>query len=696
MNTIVLAQISGGLFSGMGLVILVLGIGFILFFLAIAMRCWRKVDQGRALIRNGWGGTKVDFSGMFVFPVIHRVEIIDISVKRITIDRSGNNGLICKDNMRADIKVVFFVRVNKTTKDVEHVAQLIGCDRASNEKEIQALFDAKFSEALKTVGKRFEFVELYDERDTFRDEIIKIIGTNLNGFILDDASIDHLEQTPLNALDPDNILDAEGIKKITDRTAAQAKLANQIQRDKERVIKQQDVETREAVLELERQQAEAEAKQKREIETVQAREQAEAEKVRQEQRQRSEQARIAAEEEIEISEQNKMRQVLVAERNKDRTDAVELERVERDRMLEVIERDRLTTLKGIERDKAVEIEKKNIQDVIKERVAVEKTVVIEQQKILDTEAFAGADRQKQVAVTLAEMSAQEALVKVLKQAEADKEAAQLHADQLLYEQVKAAEAAKKAAELLAEEILITADAGQEAAIKDASAKKSLAEGIAAESAAIGLGEAQVQIAKADAAEKQGAIEAEIARLKAEAEAEGINKKAEAMKLFNEAGQSHEEFKLRLEKEKQVDLAQINVHRDIAAEQSRIVGEALRTAKIDIVGGDTTFFDKITGAITSGKAVDRMIGNSHALQDVKETFFNGDPEYFRSQFSNWIDQFGITSEDLKNLTVAGLLAQMIGAAGPEDAGKLRGLRGAAERFGLAGKNAGEVIEAVTGK
>ena len=456
------------------------------------------------------------------------------------------------------------------------------------------------------------------------------------------------------------------------------------------------METREAVLELERQLAEAEAKQKREIETVQAREQAEAEKVRQEQRQRSEQARIASEEEIEIAEQNKMRQVLVAERNKERTDAVEIERVERDRMLEVIERDRLTTLKGIERDKAVEIEKKNIQDVIKERVAVEKSVVIEQQKILDTEAFAGADRQKQVAVTLAEMAAQESLVKVLKQAEADKEAAVLHADQLLYEQVKAAEGAKKAAELHAEEILITAEAGQEAAVKNAAAKKSLAEGIAAESAAIGLGEAQVQIAKADAAEKQGGIEAEIARLKATAEAEGINKKAEAMKLFNDAGQSHEEFKLRLDKEKQVDLAQINVHRDIAAEQSRIIGEALRTAKIDIVGGDTTFFDKITGAITSGKAIDRMIDNSHALQDVKETFFNGDPDYFRSQFSNWIDQFGITSEDLKNLTVSALLGQMIGAAGSEDGGKLRGLRGAAERFGLADRNAGEVIKAITKK
>src|SRR5687768_2547180 len=168
---------------------------------------YRKAQRGQALVRTGVGGTKVSFNGMAVIPVLHRLETIDISLKRVEIDRTAKNGLICKDNMRADIKVAFFVRVNQTEEDVLRVAQSIGCDRASNTEEIRSLFDAKFSEALKTVGKRFDFTELYEERETFRDEIIKIIGTNLNGFVLDDAAIDYLEQTPIEALDPDNILD---------------------------------------------------------------------------------------------------------------------------------------------------------------------------------------------------------------------------------------------------------------------------------------------------------------------------------------------------------------------------------------------------------------------------------------------------------------------------------------------------------
>ena len=305
--------------------LIAVGIGVIVFIgiaAFIIMTFYRKVEKGTALVRTGWGGTKVYFNGGVVYPILHRIDHMDISLKRIEIDRTGKNGLICKDNLRADIKVAFFVRVNNAAEDVLRVAESIGCDRASSEEEIRALFDAKFSEALKTVGKRFDFIQLYEDRDTFRDEILKVIGTDLNGFVLDDAAIDYLEQTPLAMLDPDNILDAEGIKKITELTAGQAKLSNNIQRDKEKVIKQQDVEAREAILELERQLAETEAKQKREVETVQFREEAEAAKVQEEERQKAEQARIAAEEEIQIAEENKQRQVLVALRNKERTDGV--------------------------------------------------------------------------------------------------------------------------------------------------------------------------------------------------------------------------------------------------------------------------------------------------------------------------------------------------------------------------------------
>jgi len=666
------------LFGVVGVLLLL----FVLGGVVSLVTCFRKVEQGQALVRNGVGGTKVSFSGMVVFPIIHKCEYMDISVKRVEIDRQGKNGLICMDNMRADIKVAFFVRVNQTPEDVLKVAQAVGCARASSLAAIVDLFDAKFSEALKTVGRQFHFVDLYNSRDKLKEGILQSIGTDLNGFVLEDVAIDFLEQTPLTLLNPDNILDSEGIKKITELTAAQKILSNKIDNEREKTITKQNVEGQEAILEMQKQLAEATEKQKREIASIKAREDAETKKVEQENRLKAEAARIASDEEIFVAEENKNRQVIVATRNKERTDAVEKERVEKDRMIEATERERVVALAQIAKQKAVEEEQKTIQDVIRQRLEVEKTVVLEQQRIKDAEAFAGAEREKKVAVTAAEKEAESVLIRDIKAAEAAKKAAELRADQDLLTTVRHADAEKQAAERMAQQKLILAEAEEQSATKVAAAKKQLALAITAETAAPGLAEAQVLTARAEAVKQQGTAEAEVLQLKAAAEAKGITEKAEAMKLFDAVGKEHEEFKLRLNKDKEVELAAIRVQADISNSQATVVGEALKHASIEIIGGESQFFDRITGAITQAKAVDRLVQKSATLTDVKDTFFNGDPEHFHQQVQGFIDRFGLTSEDVKNLTVSAALSQMLGLTEePRTKGLLTGLLGQAKRLGL---------------
>ncbi len=205
---------------------------------------------------------------MVVLPVIHKAEVMDISVKTIEIDRRGKEGLICRDNIRADIKVTFFVRVNKTAEDVLKVAQAIGCARGVGPETLEELFTAKFSEALKTVGKQLDFVDLYTKRDEFKDQIVEVIGTDLNGYILDDAAIDYLEQTPLSSLDPHNIMDAQGIRKITELTGDRARPDQRVREDERKDDQEAERRGGEAIFALERQQSDAKAKQQREIATV--------------------------------------------------------------------------------------------------------------------------------------------------------------------------------------------------------------------------------------------------------------------------------------------------------------------------------------------------------------------------------------------------------------------------------------------
>lgn len=670
----------------------------LLIFLGMLASFYKKIPQGKAIVRTGVGGTKVAFNkGMYVIPILHKMEIMDISLKKVQIERMEHDGLICKDNIRADIKVAFFVRVNKSVNDVINVAQSIGTSRASDISTLKDIFEAKFSEALKTVGKKFDFIELYEARREFRDEIIDVIGTDLNGYVLDDCAIDYLEQTELKFLSPENILDSEGIKKITDLTAAQNIKANLIRREEEKVIKKQNVEAREAILELERQLAEKEEKQRREIDNVKAREEAEIQKVREEERLKSETVRISTEESLAVQEENKLRQIIIAAKNKQRTDAVETERVEKDRALEQTERERIVTLSQIEKERVIEIEKKNIQDVIRERVQLEKGVVEEKQNMQDIEAFRTIDRQKQVGIT---------------------EASQI-AEQRLIDTVKAAEARKLAAEEKAKELLIEAEAQKEASAKQAEARKILADAKAREDATFGLAEAEVIKAKAEALEQQGLmeatiiekkakaeavgieakadakkkdglVEAEVTREKALAEATGIEEKAEAMKKLDGVGKEHEEFKLALQKEKDVELAQINIQKDIAEAQAHVLSEALRNADIDIVGGETMFFENIVKQISNAKGFDRLVNESSNATQIKNALL-GDGESdgdLMDRIRYFAEKTGITTDDIKNLSIASLILKMQGqTTDSDDKGFLSNLLSMAKAAGISNKKLG---------
>ena len=690
---------------------ILLAVGVIVFifiaFIIVLSVFYKKVPQGKAIVRTGVGGSQVAFNkGMYVIPVFHKMEIMDISIKKIDIARQQHDGLICKDNIRADIKVAFFVRVNKSVNDVINVAQNLGTERASEPETLKSIFEAKFSEALKTVGKKFDFIELYEARREFRDEILNIIGTDLNGYILDDCAIDYLEQTELQFLSPDNILDSEGIKKITELTAQQNMNANLIRREEEKVIKKQNVEAREAILELERQLAEKEERQRREIENIKAREDAEIAKVREEERLKSESVRITTEEQLAVQEENKLRQIIIAEKNKVRTDAIETERVEKDRALEQTERERIVTLAQIDKERSIEVEKKNIQGVIKERVILEKGVIEEQQGVKDVEVYREVERQKQAGIIAASQEAEERLIETVKAAEASKIAAEQEAAR----QVIEADAQKQVAERKAQELLIDAEAKKEASAKEAEARKIIAEAQAKEEAAIGLSEAEVMVAKAEAEEKQGTVEAsviekkaealrkeglaqaEVVREKALAEAKGIEEKAEAMKKLDGVGKEHEEFKLQLQKEKDIELAQINIQKDIAGAQAEVLSTALKSAKIDIVGGETMFFENIVKQVSNAKGFDHLIDNSKHATDIKNALIDEDGGGdLAGKVRSLADKYGISSNDIKNLTITAALIKLQQAASAsgnnEDTGFINSLFGIANQLGVSNKKIG---------
>ncbi len=533
------------------------------------------------------------FTGAIVYPIIHRAEVMDISVKTIEIDRRGKEGLICKDNIRGDIKVTFFVRVNKTHEDVLKVAQAIGCVRASDQGTVEGLFEAKFAEALKTVGKRMNFEDLYKERDHFKDAIIEVIGKDLNGFVMDDCAIDYLEQTPIESLDQNNIMDAEGIRKITDLTVTQNLKTNELRQKERMETGSQNLAGDEAIFRFEQKRSEAEARKNKEVSISQSREQNEAQRIANEEAKRTLLAHEKNSEETLVAQQARERAVLVAMKSKEREIAVEVERVERARQMEVTTREADVVAQQITRQAEIERQKREIAEVVRGRIAVDKTVAEEEERIKDVRAIAEASRHRD---TL-------------------KIAAEGEAAQMTTRQVKAAEAAEEVAKAQARQRLVLADADLEVADKQSRAKVRLAEGTQAEASAAGLAAARVREADAKALELTGAAEASAIRAKMSAEAAGIGEKAEAMKALDGVSRQHEEFRLQLEQQKVIALESIRAKKDVAGVQAEVLKAAFEHAKINIVGGDGAFFERFIRAVTVGQSIDGAVDQSEVLKGL---------------------------------------------------------------------------------
>jgi len=662
----------------------VVGFVLVLGLLALVARFYRQVEQGKALIVNTVSKEPVvAFTGAIVYPIINRAEVMDLSVKTIDIDRRGKEGLICNDNIRADINVTFFVRVNKTRDDVLKVAQSLGCARASDPKALEELFAAKFAEALKTVGKHFNFDQLYTKRDDFKDKIIEVIGKDLNGFILDDAAIDYLEQTPLEALDRDNIMDADGIRKITEITVQHNVQTNELRQKERMEMGSQNLNADEAIFRFEQRRAEAEAKKAKEIAVAQAREQNEAARVTSDEQKKTHLVHHKNEEESLIANEAKLRGVAVAQKNREREIAVETERVEKARQLEVIGREREVSLVGISRDKEVELQKKEIADVVRARIAVDKTVAVEEENIKDVRTLATANREREQLKIKADAEASTTMVKLVKAAEASEEAAKHAArqktitadaeldtaDKLARAKIRLAEGnqAEAAAEGLAKARVKEADAVATEKLGLVEARVSLEkmQSVAAGEEKHGLAKARVKVADADAIQKLGMAEAATmsAKLSAEAageeqkgmagvkvreadtqvlekrgvaeasnirekllaEAAGIAEKAVSMKALDEASREHEEFRLKLDKEKVIELETIHAKRDMAAASATILAQAFTNAKFNIVGGDGAFFDRFVKAVSVGQSIDGVMDSSDNVKNLVQSAMRPDDE-----------------------------------------------------------------------
>jgi len=411
--------------------VIVLSVIAVMFITAATVtKLYKRTKKGLAFVKTGFGGEKVVVDGgMVVLPILHEIAWVSLGTRKITVGRRDKNGLTTKDNYRADVEAVFYLRVKQDAASISLAAQQLG-HGAMDDNELKILLEDKFEDGLRSAASSMDMDELRIAREKF----ILTVQTNVqddlekNGIELETVSLVSLNQTSVAFFDPTNAFDAKGMAQLTVITEDCKRARNAAEQDSNIAIQQKNLETQKRSLDIQQQGELARAEQEKMIKVAQAQRERE-----------SEEAQITA-----------TRQVAEANIAKDR--AIKEAEISRNKAIEIAGQ-----------QKNIEIFAKSKEESAAESEANEAKAkaVATEEKIQTSKVTEIATREKSIAIINAEQEAEEKAVGVRVAAQAEKNAAEDKAVGVRVAAQAEADAVKYKASAREAELLAEA-AGQEA------------------------------------------------------------------------------------------------------------------------------------------------------------------------------------------------------------------------------------------
>ena len=495
-------------------------IGLIVFLIGLVITVWsslyKKTSADQAFVMTGQGGARVVLDGgALVIPIFHRITEVNLRTMKLGVNPHGPNALITHDNLRSDILAQFYIRVQADREHILNAARSLG-DNSVNAENVESLVSEKLVSALRAIASQMDLFEIHTKRDEFAERVKEHVKSDLeaNGLLLESVTISELDQTDPSELSDNNVFDAQGKRKITEITAAAMVERNNLERAAEQARKNQDVTTRQYILNLERQQAEAEANQRTQIALIQASKD-----------QESQQAVIAQQRAVETSQIEKQQAVETAEIGRQQTVQVAQVALEKAVQTATIAREQELQTAAVTRDQAVALAERVKQIAIANQEAERARA---EEKSLIAQAAQEKANQEVITVTQiaeAERDANKKLIAARQEIERDKIRLQTEAQVSAFTKVT------------------NAAGEQEAATKQAEARLQLAQADASARELVARGEKAQQLVPVEIAREN--VNVEQARVDVE------RRQLENRQEFAEAGIRLEIEKLRIQADKEV-------------------------------------------------------------------------------------------------------------------------------------------------
>jgi uncharacterized membrane protein YqiK len=525
--------------------------GVVLFLVMVGIviaRFYQRASADEALVRTGSGGAKVVIGGgILCLPVLHQVMRVSLRTVTLTVERVGKQALVTRDKIKAICTMELYIKVDPTEDAIVKAAQSFGSKNV-DAGVLSEIVEGKLTDALRGVAAVKDFAELHAKREEFAEAVKEALVEELakNGLKLESTSLTNLSQLPIEQMDKDDVFDAVGLRNILQTVADAQQESNQIEKNRDVTIQEQNVKARETALRLEKEKEFLEANQQREVAEYQA-EQAttqkkvllakeqEAKEADLEQKRNIESTKIAQDEAVATRELQKLQAIAEAQATKDEaertaqiraTKAVEAAQIEKQKAIEAAQIEKMKAIETAQIEKEVAIA---VADTEKAKAEAEKAFAeakeTEARETIKTaEEKAQADRTKTIAIIKAQEQLEQAQIEADREryveetkAKADLTVAQQQAEAEKAQAEGKANAVRESAKAEADKRRVAAQAVKDAAELEAEAEAvKIQRRAEAESQAATL-DAEAKKLLADARLKEGQAEAETKRLLVEAE-----------------------------------------------------------------------------------------------------------------------------------------------------------------------------------
>jgi uncharacterized membrane protein YqiK len=468
-------QLSNLTFGAVAVVAFVL---FILITLWSLSRLYVITPNNEAFVHTGGLFAKrkkvILNGGCVVIPAFHELTRVPLREISIDVERTGKLAVRTQDYLRADMRVTFYVCINASEEDVLTAAARLSQGNKITPDDIKNALEKRADDAIRAAAKTKSLAEIDSDKLGFAQEVLNLMQPDLAkvGLTLNNIAISEIQES--DTYDENNFFDAQGVRLRTETIQRSIQQKREVELTTQVEIEQKELDAEKRSLQIQQEKESARLEQQLQVEALKAQREREIQEAKDREAASTQRTKILQEKSVEEEE---IRRKLALQQSQIDAD-IELE--ERSKQFKVAQalQQQESEVAEITRQKTVESSRLEAQVQVAEsersaRIAQEDVAIALANKRKESfeaeaqraKAEAGvttaseievAERQRQLAVIAAQREAEERRI-------ADQNVVEID----VFRRRRQAEIAKQAADLEAEAIQTLAQANRLKAIAEA-------------------------------------------------------------------------------------------------------------------------------------------------------------------------------------------------------------------------------------